>query len=187
MNDACVQLFASVAGNLAKNGLTDREIAKLMGTHPNTFQERALDFPEIDRALLEGRSIATKKIVNELFTAATGGKVISTVTEYRTAKGRIKGRKIVKTELAPDVGAMKHWLANVDKKAWGTLSDAPKNNTLGFFNINLSPEQSEADIERIKRFAGSLLDKEERQISTAEFSEAASSEPVQPNTDRPNN
>ena len=109
----------NVVRNLASAGLPNEEIANLIGVRLATLERRIRSMPEIEEALIAGRSHATQVIVAEMFKAAVGGHVYQEITETISATGK-KSTKVVTKETLPDSTLMMYWLNNNDPENWKT-------------------------------------------------------------------
>ena len=109
----------NVVRNLASAGLPNEEIANLIGVRLATLERRIRSMPEIEEALITGRSHATQVIVAEMFKAAVGGHVYQEISETINSSGK-KSTKVVTKETLPDSTLMMYWLNNNDPENWKT-------------------------------------------------------------------
>ena len=109
----------NVVRNLASAGLPNDEIANLIGVRLATLEKRIRSIPELEEALLEGRSHATQIMVTEMFKAAIGGHVYQEITETISATGK-KSTKVITKEALPNPTLMMYWLNNCDPENWKT-------------------------------------------------------------------
>ena len=113
-----------------RQGLTDREICKKLGTSHETFYKAKREKPEFADVLKETKEIADQKVEDSLYKRAIGfeydEKKITDVNGVRTTTIT---RKIV----IPDTTAQIFWLKNRKSKNWRdkhdiTTNDEPINN-----------------------------------------------------------
>jgi hypothetical protein len=111
------QTMENVVRNLASAGLPNKEIANLIGVRLATLERRVRTIPELEEALVEGRSHATQVMVAEMFKTALGGHVTQEITETVSPTGK-KSTKVVTREAPPNPHLMIYWLNNRDPENW---------------------------------------------------------------------
>jgi hypothetical protein len=111
------QTLENILRNMASAGLPDSEIAKLIGVRLATLQSRIRKMPQIEEALVNGRSHATQLMVAKLFETAIGGSITQEITEKINNKGQ-KSTSIVTREAPPSPQLMMYWLNNCDPQNW---------------------------------------------------------------------
>lgn len=104
----------------ARDGLTDKELAKKMGISPSTLYEWEKRFPEILESLKINKELADARIEDALYRRACGCVVKKTTHEITIDKD---GNKHVKTyeteeEVAPNPVAAIFWLKNRQPGKW---------------------------------------------------------------------
>ena len=109
---------------LARDGLTDEQIALKIGISTSTFYQWQLNFPEFSEAIKKGKAPVDIKVENALLKRALGYTATETIEEvYQAGQGEDKRvlsshiRKITK-EIPPDVGAIVFWLKNRRPGRW---------------------------------------------------------------------
>jgi DNA-binding XRE family transcriptional regulator len=99
----------------ARIGLTDDQMAAIVGVTRSTFYKWKNDFPEFSDALIENKKIVDAKVVRALFERATGYEHEDThISNYQ---GEITETKTIK-HYPPDPTSMIFWLKNRDKDNW---------------------------------------------------------------------
>lgn len=106
----------------SRDGITKDEIAHRTGVHRSMLQKWEKDYPEIKRALSQGKELIDYKVENALLKAALG---------YKTKEIKVTiGRKIfngetvemlketTEREIAPNVQACLSWLNNRQFDKW---------------------------------------------------------------------
>ena len=111
----------------AREGLTNKQIAKNIGVSERAFTEWVNRFPAISSALKNGKAPVDFEVENSLLKRAKGYTVTETVEEiYTTGEKDIDGnykirsrhvRKITR-EVPPDVTAIIYWLNNRKSERW---------------------------------------------------------------------
>lgn len=107
----------NVIRNMASAGLSDKDIAGLIGVRLSTLRNRVRSVPEIEESLLEGRSHATQIMVSKMFETAIGGNITQEITERVNAKGG-KSVTVLTKEAPPNAPLMMYWLNNCDPENW---------------------------------------------------------------------
>lgn len=97
---------------MALLGLTDVQMAKVLGVSEVTFNEYKKKHPEFLKSLTQGKEEADGKVAKAMYKRALG----LTITEDAlTRDGDVVQ---LKKELPPDTAAAKHWLANRQRNLW---------------------------------------------------------------------
>jgi hypothetical protein len=122
--------MANVVKNMAKNGLTDSEIAKFVGARLYQLKRRLRKVSALKEALTEGRSEATQTAVNILFKTAIGGQVVQKIKERVNSKGEVT-TEILTEELPPNPNMLVFWLVNNDPGNWKSTRQLAKEDMLG--------------------------------------------------------
>jgi hypothetical protein len=93
-------------------GLTDAQMAKILGVSEVTFNDYKKKHPEFLKSLTRGKEEADGKVAKAMYKRALG----LTITEDAlTRDGEVVS---LKKELPPDTAAAKHWLANRQRGLW---------------------------------------------------------------------
>jgi len=109
-------------GAWARNGITEKQIAKNLGISYATFRNYKKEHLALLSTLADSKQVIDFKVENALLKRALGYKAIETTSEL-TDSGLVITKEVVK-EVQPDVGAATFWLRNRKKDTW---SDKPKN------------------------------------------------------------
>jgi hypothetical protein len=97
---------------MALLGLTDVQMAKVLGVSEVTFNDYKKKHPEFLKSLTQGKEDADGKVAKAMYKRALG----LTITEDAlTRDGEVVQ---LKKELPPDTAAAKHWLANRQRNLW---------------------------------------------------------------------
>jgi hypothetical protein len=126
------------ARKLATLGLTDVELAELVGVSLRTFARWKVDCPEFCHALKAGKDVADARVERRLFERAIGYKTIE--TKLLVIKGKVVEKQIVK-EHPPDTTAAVFWLKNRDPENWREKFDHEMRHTFSF--VGLIPSEEE--------------------------------------------
>lgn len=122
----------------ARNGLTDKQIAKNLGISESTLNDYKKKHPEFLESLKGGKEIVDFEVENALLKRALGYKYTE-VTKERILRKDERGQplvdihgfptyemvvtKTVKKEVAPDTTAQIFWLKNRKPKQWRDKQD----------------------------------------------------------------
>lgn len=107
------------AHRLALLGLTDEEIARAFGVHPDTLYKWVKKHGAFAEAISSGKERADAEVAYSLYQRARG----VTVRSEKAFKGK-DGEVVVaqtKTQLAPDVRAAEIWLRNRQRRRWAQV------------------------------------------------------------------
>jgi len=97
---------------MALLGLTDVQMAKILGVSEVTFNDYKKKHPQFLKSLTHGKEEADGKVAKAMYKRALG----LTITEDAlTRDGEVVS---LKKELPPDTAAAKHWLANRQRALW---------------------------------------------------------------------
>lgn len=107
---------------LARDGLSDEQIAQKIGISPSTYYQWQINYPEFSDAIKKGKAPVDFEVENALLKRARGYTVTETVEEmYRDPEtNRITSQHIrrITKEIPPDVGAIVFWLKNRKPGRW---------------------------------------------------------------------
>lgn len=118
--------FPKRAEEYAKQGMIDKEIAKKLGIHPDTFYEYIKKYPDFSESIVRGKLPVDEQVEQALLKRALGFEYEETSVEYNK-QPVIPGmpippsvRTVKKTtkRVVPDVTAEKFWLINRKPKRW---------------------------------------------------------------------
>ena len=105
---------------MARDGLINEQIAHNIGINPSTLYEWQKKYPEIAKALKQGKEVIDRQVENALLKRALGYEYeeVKQIIE-KDAKGKDK-KKIEKTvrQIAPDTTAQIFWLKNRKPAEW---------------------------------------------------------------------
>ena len=93
-------------------GLTDAQMAKILGVSEVTFNDYKKKHPEFLKSLTRGKEEADGKVAKAMYKRALG---LTITEEALTRDGDVVQ---LKKELPPDTAAAKHWLANRQRGLW---------------------------------------------------------------------
>ncbi len=97
---------------IAMQGVTDDELAFMMGLPPKTIKGWRKIYADFDAALEEGRTIADLQVIEALHKKAIG-------YEYEKTGVSKDGNDYAYTHVVePETNAIKFWLQNRDPKRW---------------------------------------------------------------------
>jgi transcriptional regulator with XRE-family HTH domain len=151
--------FPLAAEGLARNGLTDKEIARKLGISVSTYYQYQLDHPEFLEALKKGKSPVDIEVENALLKRALGYEYEEISTEYdlKQRKGE-KDQKAsptavrkVKKAIVPDVTAQIFWLKNRRPDKWRDKHDIEHSGGITVVNvISAIPRSGKIEMKREK-------------------------------------
>lgn len=107
-------------GAWARDGLTDKDIAKNIGIAPSTFNEWKYKYPELLDIIKKNKEVADIIIENALYKRAKGYDTIEEQIEYAIIEGKrveVKSKKVIK-HIPPDTTAQIFWLKNRKPEVW---------------------------------------------------------------------
>ena len=101
---------------LARDGLTDEQLAQKMGIATGTLYEWKKSYPEISEALKRGKEVVDIEVENALLKRALGYDY----TEERVEISEKDGRKVIQNtkHIAADTTAQIFWLKNRRPDRW---------------------------------------------------------------------
>jgi Homeodomain-like domain len=107
--------YCEEAAQMARDGMTDTEIAAQLGVHDATFYRWRSKYPLFREALQLAKEACDRRVERSLYARAIGYsydavKVVSTKDGIELAQYR--------EHVPPDVGAAKLWLTNRRPKEW---------------------------------------------------------------------
>lgn len=128
---------------LARNGLTDEQIAYNIGIRRETLYAWKKDFPNISNALKRGKEVVDIQVENALLKRALGYSYVETtreqVIDYDKTTGvpigsHMEVTKEVTKEVVPDTTAQIFWLKNRKPEDWRDKRDVAVEGTLNTNN-----------------------------------------------------
>lgn len=110
----------------ARDGYTYQDIANRIGITTRTLADWRINFPEIERALKNGREIVDYKVENALLKSALGYKTkeVKVTTTIRRGVVVEETKEVVDKEQAPNVSAIQCWLYNRLPNKWKRNRDS---------------------------------------------------------------
>lgn len=98
-----------------------------MGISCSTYYAWQRQFPQISQAIKKGKAPVDAQVENALLKRALGYSYTETITDFELSdeldedgnpKKKIKNVRMIKKEVAPDVGAAAFWLKNRRPDRW---------------------------------------------------------------------
>lgn len=106
----------------ARDGLTDKEIAKEIGISKQTFYDWQKKYPDFSDSIKKNKEVADRSVEDALFRKATGYKTKEIIRERQwnkaTGQYELVTVKEVEKDVAPDTTAQIFWLKNRKPEAW---------------------------------------------------------------------
>lgn len=104
----------------ARDGMTVEQVAAKVGIHPSTLRGWMAKYPEIKKAVNNGRELVDYKVENALLKSALGYKTkeVKVITTIRNGKVVKEEKEVLDKEFAPSVGAIQTWLYNRRPDKW---------------------------------------------------------------------
>jgi hypothetical protein len=109
--------FPTLAEGFARDGLSDKQIAKNLGIATSTFYEYQKKNPEFSEAVARGKAPVDIQVENALLKRALGYDVRERHIETDGTGSPIK-QKVITKHFEPDISAIKFWLVNRLGKKW---------------------------------------------------------------------
>lgn len=112
------EAFNDQVFEMALLGLTDTQMATIIGVNQDTFNEWKKVYPSFSESLMRGKEDADGKVAKAMYKRALG---LTIIEEALTKDGQIVQ---LRKELPPDTPAAKHWLANRQRKLWANNGES---------------------------------------------------------------
>ena len=108
----------------SRDGYTYQDIANRIGIGYATLREWRVKYPEVEKALKNGREIIDYKVENALLKSALGYKAreVKVTTTMRYGKVVETVKEVTDKEQAPNVSAIQCWLYNRLPKKWKNMN-----------------------------------------------------------------
>ena len=108
----------------SRDGYTIEDIANKIGVNQKTLYDWRTQYPEIEKALRNGREIIDYKVENALLKSALGykKKEVKVTTTMRYGKVVETIKEVTESEQAPNVSAIQTWLYNRQKEKWKNMN-----------------------------------------------------------------
>lgn len=130
----------------ARDGLTDKQIAEIMGVAYSTFRDWIKRFPALSAPLKRGKEVIDRKVENALLKRALGYEYVETTKEL-TDLGLTVTKQVTK-QVAPDTTAQIFWLKNRKPHEW---RDKKETEVTG--NLNVNNPFSDLSVEELRKLA----------------------------------
>ena len=131
---------------LARDGLTDEQIAENIGIRRETLYDWKKKYPNISNALKKGKEVIDRQVENALLKRALGYKYIETTKEL-TDLGLTVTKQVTK-QVAPDTTAQIFWLKNRKPQEW---RDKKETEVTG--NLSVNNPFSDLSVEELRKLA----------------------------------
>lgn len=111
-------------GAWARNGMTEKEMAKKLGVAYSTFRKYKKEHSALLGTLQENKEIVDIKVENALLKRALGYTTVE-ITEEKEFNEKtnqydnVKSKEITR-EVKPDVNAIEFWLKNRKRQQWSS-------------------------------------------------------------------
>ena len=102
----------------ARNGLTDKQIAKNLGIAYSTFREYRDKHSAFSAILKKGKEVIDIEVENALLKRALGYEYDETTKERVGEEGQLMITKVVRKQIVPDTTAQIFWLKNRLPDKW---------------------------------------------------------------------
>jgi hypothetical protein len=117
LSDKEIAKFVGTKLSSLKKKLSDKEIAKFVGTKLSSLKKKLQETPTLEAALVQGRSEATQKLVAMAYRVAMGGMVTQKIKERINGRGE-KSIEILTEEHPPNPQMIQFWLTNQAPDTW---------------------------------------------------------------------
>jgi hypothetical protein len=112
------EAFNDQVFEMALLGLSDSQMANIIGVTEQTLNNWKLEHPKFFESLTQGKESADAKVAKAMYKRALG---LTIIEEALTKDGQIVQ---LRKELPPDTPAAKHWLANRQRKLWANNGES---------------------------------------------------------------
>lgn len=119
------------AWSLAIKGATNEEIAEAFGISTRTFIRWRKQYPELDKAVFDGKNVADAKVEKSLYQRAVGYTVTDKETIVDTDQdGNVKPVRVknITKHIPPDTMSCIYWLNNRQRKYWSQKQEVSLSN-----------------------------------------------------------
>lgn len=124
---------------LAKEGKSDNQIAKIIGVHPRTLGVWKQNSQEFYLTLKQMKAAADELVEASLYRRAVGFEVSETKTTTDPTSGQTIVQK-TKKQLPPDPTSMIFWLKNRKPQEWRDKLDFEHEGTITHAHVAITPE-----------------------------------------------
>lgn len=107
-----------------RDGYTIEDVANKIGVEKKTLYDWRAQYPEIEKALRNGKEIIDYKVENALLKSALGykKKEVKVTTTMRYGKVVETIKETTESEQAPNVTAIQYWLCNRQSNKWKSVN-----------------------------------------------------------------
>jgi len=153
---------------LKRQGLTDAQIAKVLGVGYTTFRDYMKLYPSLQSALKSGKECLIEDLEDTLYKKALGLCKVKKVKTVEVLDARTGTMKIIRQEtsndtVAPDTGSLVFCLKNLASARWQDRRVTDTNVT--------------SNIEELQAIANTLTTIGEKGIDKSQFEEVEDNEP----------
>lgn len=113
---------------MAREGLIDKDIAYNLGVSESTFYAYKKKYPELLKALMEGKEVADARVENALYRRALGYSYDEITYEYGEETKRVT------KHMVPDTTAAIFWLKNRRTDRWRDVKQIDHEGSLEITN-----------------------------------------------------
>lgn len=138
--------FVRQVYQLASKGLTDKQMADILGVKIVTFDMWKKKYPDFQQSLKQGKATADAEVVKSLYKRAVGYDYDEVTTmEGIDGNGQAyDNKKVTRKHIPPDVKAITFWLSNRHPEEWTSIKrremmELESRRTLDYNNIDLTP------------------------------------------------
>ena len=131
------EAFNDQVFEMALLGLSDSQMANIIGITEQTFNNWKTEYPMFFESLTQGKENADGKVARAMYKRALG---LTIIEEALTKDGQVVQ---LRKELPPDTPAAKHWLANRQRKLWANNGESTFNTTEPLIIIRTEGDKDE--------------------------------------------
>jgi hypothetical protein len=131
------EAFNDQVFEMALLGLSDSQMANIIGITEQTFNNWKTEHPMFFESLTQGKENADGKVARAMYKRALG---LTIIEEALTKDGQVVQ---LRKELPPDTPAAKHWLANRQRKLWANNGESTFNTTEPLIIIRTEGDKDE--------------------------------------------
>ena len=127
----------------ARDGLTDKQIARNMGVSEQTLNVWKKKYPSLFESLKRGKEVIDREVENALLKRALG-YTYDEVTQEANEIGELSVTKVVTKQVVPDTTAQIFWLRNRKGAEWSNKDQVDAT------NVRANTELTKAKTQLIK-------------------------------------
>lgn len=142
--------------NWFKEGLIEKEISKRLEISQSSLDNYKRDYPELKKALKDGKDVADFRVENALYKRAMGYKYTEITKERKFDKENnryeVVVTKEVEREVAADPTSMIFWLKNRKKAQWRDKQDLSISGSIDINNkfSYMTDEEMDAEFKKME-------------------------------------